>query len=78
MYMSCITSGLTNNAVGAVPGKSILRGQEPQDYADHILRLLDHPEKRERLAASGQRFVRNATDWDRKAERSDKLIFPVS
>ena len=54
MHMPCVTSALANNAVGAVPGASILIGQEPQDYADHILYLLDHPEERERLAAKAQ------------------------
>ena len=78
MRMPCVTSDLANNAVGAAPGESILIGREPQDYADHILRLLDHAEERERLAVNGQHFVHNAFDWDRSAERLDKLMFPVS
>ncbi len=78
MHMPCVTSALANNAVGAVPGASILIGQEPQDYADHILYLLDHPEERERLAANGQRFVRQTFDWDRSTERLDRLMFPGS
>lgn len=76
MRMPCVTSDLANNAVGAAPGESILIGNEPQDYADHILRLLDHPEERDRLAANGQYFVRNAFDWDRSAQRLDRLMFP--
>lgn len=74
MRMPCVTSGLANNAVGAVPGESILIGQDPQDYADHILRLLDQPEERERLAENGLAFVRNAFDWDRAAETLDRLM----
>lgn len=78
MRMPCVTSDLANNAVGAEPGASILIGHEPKDYADHILHLLDHPEERERLAANGQRFVRHTFDWDRSAERLDRLMFPAS
>lgn len=74
MRMPCVTSGLANNAVGAVPGESILIGHDPQDYADHILRLLDHPEERERLAENGLRFVSRAFNWDRSAERIDALM----
>lgn len=74
MRMPCVTSDLANNAVGAVPGESILIGHQPQDYADHILRLLDQPAERELLAANGHRFVRNAFDWDRAAERMDDLM----
>jgi sugar transferase (PEP-CTERM/EpsH1 system associated) len=74
MRMPCVTSGLANNAVGAVPGESILIGQQPEDYAEHILRLLERPEERERLAVNGHRFVHSTFDWDRAAERLDRLM----
>ncbi|MBS1570361.1 MAG: glycosyltransferase [Bacteroidetes bacterium] len=74
MRMPCVTSGLANNAVGATPGESILIGHQPQDYADHILHLLEHPGERERLANNGHRFVRSSFDWDRSAERLDRLM----
>lgn len=74
MRMPCVTSPLANNAVGAAPGTSILIGREPQDYADHILRLLNDPAERERVAAGGYRFVREAFDWDRAAATLDGLI----
>lgn len=74
MQVPCVTSGLANNAVGAVPGESILIGQDPQDYADHILRLLEQPEERKRLARNGHQFVHRSFDWDRSAERLDSLM----
>jgi sugar transferase (PEP-CTERM/EpsH1 system associated) len=74
MRMPCVTSDLANNAVGATPGRSILIGQEPQDYADHILRLLDDRAEREALAENGYQYVRRTFDWDRSAERINALI----
>jgi sugar transferase (PEP-CTERM/EpsH1 system associated) len=74
MRMPCVTSPLANNAVGATPGTSILIGREPEDYAAHILRLLNHPEERERLAQGGYSFVRERFDWDRAAEILDGLV----
>lgn len=74
MRMPCITSDLANNAVGAVPGRSILVGHEPQDYADHILHLLSDKEAREKLADQGHRFVRSTFNWDISADRIDALI----
>jgi len=74
MRMPCVTSDLANNAVGATPGRSILIGHEPQDYADHILRLLDDRAEREALAENGYQFVRRTFDWDRSAERINALI----
>jgi sugar transferase (PEP-CTERM/EpsH1 system associated) len=74
MRMPCVTSDLANNAVGAEPGSSILIGHELQEYADHILRLLNDPVERERLADNGLRFVKRQFDWDEAAERLNRLM----
>lgn len=74
MRMPCITSTLANNAVCAEPGKAILIGNTPEDYAAHILRLLDDAAERERLAENGLRFVHEHFDWDRASESLNSLI----
>lgn len=74
MRIPCITSTLANNAVGAEPGKEILIGNAPEDYAAHILRLLDDPDERTRLAENGLRFVHEHFDWDRAADALDRMI----
>lgn len=78
MGMPCVTSDLANNAVGARPGEAILIGHEPEEYAAHILRLLDHPAERKRLAQTALRFVQHAFDWDLAAKRLDDLMFPAA
>ncbi|MBK6882253.1 MAG: glycosyltransferase [Flavobacteriales bacterium] len=74
MRMPCITSALANNAVGAEAGDSILIGNTPKDYANHILRLLADTDERDRLAESGYRFVLERFDWDRAATDLDAII----
>ncbi len=74
MRMPCVTSALANNAVGATPNESILIGDEPSDYANHILRLLGDEAERERVAESGYDFVRTHFDWGRNADALDQLI----
>ncbi len=74
MGIPCITSALANNAVGAPPNEAILIGHEPEDYAAHILRLLDDSTERERIASSGHRFVRTHFDWDRSADMIGDLV----
>lgn len=74
MRMPCITSALANNAVRAVPKESILIGEDPAEYAAHILRLLDDPDERERLAGAGYRFVHEHFDWDRSANDLEILL----
>lgn len=78
MAMPCVSSDLANNAVGASPGHAILIGHEPQEYADHLLRLLEHPAERERLARNGQAFVRSAFNWDQAAEHLHRLMRPAA
>ncbi len=74
MRKPCITSALANNAVGAPSGEAILIGNTPEEYADHILRLLNDRQERDRLAESGFRFVREKFDWDRAADSLEKAI----
>lgn len=74
MRIPCITSALANNAVGADPGHSILIGEKPEDYAEHILRLLDNDAERGRLANNGYLFVRERFDWDHAAEALDTIL----
>nr|MCU0319865.1 glycosyltransferase [Flavobacteriales bacterium] len=74
MRIPCITSALANNAVGAVPGESILVGSTPEEYAAHILRLLSDEQERNRLAEHGHRFIQEHFDWDRAADALNALI----
>jgi len=74
MRMPCITSSLANNAVGAEPGEAILIGNSPEEYAEHVLRLLGDPAERERVAEKGYRFVRERFEWSRAAEALDAMV----
>lgn len=78
MRIPCITSALANNAVGAQPGESILIGNTPEQYAAHILRLLDDAGERERLANNGYRFVRERFDWDAAADGLERIILATT
>lgn len=74
MRIPCITSALANNAVGAVPGESILVGSTPEQYAEHILRLLGDENERNRIAEHGHRFIQEHFDWDQAADALNELI----
>jgi glycosyltransferase involved in cell wall biosynthesis len=74
MRIPCITSTLANNAVGATPGDAILVGNSPEEYAAHILHLLDDPAERARIAENGYQFIRSQFDWDKAAEKLDRMI----
>ena len=74
MRIPCITSTLANNAVGAEEGNAILVGNSPEEYASHILALLNDPAERDRIAQNGHDFVHTHFDWDQASARLERLI----
>ncbi|MFZ5553580.1 MAG: glycosyltransferase [Bacteroidota bacterium] len=64
MQLPCITSTLANNALGALPGKHLLIGENPADYAEKILSLLSNSDLRQSLADEGRIFVFNHYKWE--------------
>lgn len=50
-------------ALKAEPGQHLLAGDSPGGIAQHVLRLLDDRELRERLGASGRAYVEEHHNW---------------
>jgi glycosyltransferase involved in cell wall biosynthesis len=59
------------------PGKDILIADEPTAFADAVLRLLDDPTLRAKLAANGQRLVREQYVWDQIGKKLDQLLHQI-
>ncbi|MEO7087598.1 MAG: glycosyltransferase [Bacteroidia bacterium] len=64
MQIPCVTSSLANNALGAKNGTEILVADEPEEYAKHILYLLENPEKAAEIALNGFQFVVKKYNWE--------------
>ncbi|GAB4134119.1 MAG: TIGR03087 family PEP-CTERM/XrtA system glycosyltransferase [Bacteroidia bacterium] len=74
MKLPCITSVLSNNALKAVPGKEIIVCSTPQEYADSIIDMLDHPEKANAIAENGHSLVLRNFGWQMKTQQLEELI----
>ncbi|MEM7298602.1 MAG: glycosyltransferase, partial [Bacteroidota bacterium] len=74
MGLPCITSALANNALGAEPGKEILVGNNPQEYANHILELLNNQELASDLSDNGLQFIRRKYSWESSAQLLEDLM----
>lgn len=74
MELPCITSELANNALKAEHGKSILIGNNPEEYASHIISLLENHEAAQTLAAEGKAFVKRNYNWERSTIQLDDLF----
>ncbi|NQY11918.1 MAG: glycosyltransferase [Flavobacteriales bacterium] len=74
MKLPCITSSLVNNALGAKVNHSILIGDTPQDYANHIIDLLENKEKRNFLKQNAYSYVRENFNWEVTTDKLEQLI----
>lgn len=74
MKIPCITSPLANQSLNAAPGKEILVGETPQEYALHIVNLLDHEDLALQIAEQGYQFVLKNYSWEAETEKINRLI----
>jgi sugar transferase (PEP-CTERM/EpsH1 system associated) len=59
------------------PGEDILIADQPAEFADAIVRLLDEQALRAKLAANGQRLVSEQYGWECIAKKLDRLLYQV-
>jgi glycosyltransferase involved in cell wall biosynthesis len=52
------------------PAARYVRSEDPADIARVVLELVTDPNQREKLAANGERFVREQLQWSRTAEQT--------
>ena len=74
MKIPCITSELANNALGATHNKNILIGGEPEDYKNHIIKLINNTELQKELGEQGYNFVKENYTWEETGSVLEKLI----
>jgi sugar transferase (PEP-CTERM/EpsH1 system associated) len=74
MKIPCISSHLANNALNAKSGKEIKIGDSPEEYAQHIIYLLDNKDKAEEIALNGYNFVLNNYNWEKATEKLEELM----
>jgi len=74
MKIPCIVSTLANNAIHAPAGDCLLIADNPKEYVDAILYLLDDKEAADRLAESSFQFVLNNFGWDKVVRQMEEII----
>ena len=79
MKIPCITSGLANKALEAIPEKEILVGNSPEEFADHIFRLLEDDQLSKNLSENAYKLVHSKYNWDGATKKLEQLImYPKS
>ena len=77
MKIPSITSQLANNALCAKDGKEILVGNTPEEYANHILKLLNEPSFALEIGEAGYQFVINNYNWESATAELEKVMESV-
>jgi hypothetical protein len=74
MGVPVVSSRIAAGGVDAVLGEHLLVASAPHEYRDAILRILDNPAERTRLAAAGRARVLSHHAWPSSMQRLDRII----
>jgi sugar transferase (PEP-CTERM/EpsH1 system associated) len=74
MQIPCITSPLANQALLAKENEEILIAGTPEAYAQHILFLLNNPEKANQIAKAGYEYILKNFTWEAETDKIEKLL----
>jgi sugar transferase (PEP-CTERM/EpsH1 system associated) len=74
MGVPVVASAVAAGGVDAVPGRHLLTASTPEEYADAIVRLLDDPDERGRVAEAGRARVISHHSWEHSMEEMDRII----
>ncbi|MCB0805823.1 MAG: glycosyltransferase [Bacteroidales bacterium] len=74
MKIPSITSQLANSALKATPEQEILVGQSAQEFAAHILRLLEDATYANEIAKNGYTFVHQNYNWASATRKLENLM----
>lgn len=77
MGLPCVTTSLANDALGAAVDSQIFVGDSPAELADHLLRLMTDKDLAARIAAEGNRYVRQRYSWASAVEPLEKIFNDV-
>lgn len=74
MGLPCVTSPLANSALNAIEGEAILVGRTEQEYANHIIDLLENPLRAKEMAQAGLSYVIRQFNWDAMSQHINTII----
>ena len=74
MGVPVVTTRLAAGGVDAEPGEHLLVADTPSEMTEAILRIVDSPAERERLATAGRERMLSHHAWPRSMQRLDAII----
>ena len=80
--MACATPVVSSpqaiSALDLVPGQDVFVAQNPNDFANAILHLLENNEEKNRLGCAGYSYVKEHHQWSRIAAKLEGIYRDAS
>jgi glycosyltransferase involved in cell wall biosynthesis len=64
-----ITNGKVLASLSVTPGKELLIGDSPQEFAECTLKLIENPGLRDQVGQAGLQYVKKRHNWSESARR---------
>jgi glycosyltransferase involved in cell wall biosynthesis len=74
MGVPVVSSRIAAGGVDAVAGEHLLVADTPQEYAEAVLRIVQAPAERARLAVAGRERMLSNHAWPQSMQRLDAII----
>jgi polysaccharide biosynthesis protein PslH len=74
MGVPVVTSSVAAGGVDALPGTHLVVADSPAEIAEAVLRIVENPSERARLADSGRRRMLSHHSWAGSMKRLDAII----
>ena len=74
MAVPVVASSIAAGGVDAIPGQHLLTGDSPEQLCEAVLRILDDPSERARLALAGRARMLSNHAWPNSMKRLDAII----
>jgi len=68
-----VTTSIGIRGAAVVPGRHLLVGDSPRDFAAAVISVLRDKKLREKIARAGQELVKKEYDWSKAAEQMDVI-----
>jgi sugar transferase (PEP-CTERM/EpsH1 system associated) len=78
MGIPVVATSVAAKGVAAIPGTQLLVADEPEQFADAVLRILDNGMLRKSLSESARQQVEEAHSWARSMQILDSILDEVS
>lgn len=74
MGLPCVTTGMVNNAIGAVHGESIWVSDTIEGMVEGIARLMAEPGTHARISGAARKFVTEQYTWETQVEKLETFL----